>query len=142
MYRHSITEDMKYSNTDWSHCKHRFFMQTVISSWLMSYEWSLVTFNIRRVLCQRNEKTLPLTKKTGRRSCNKQREGQGENKILFNNPWVLNILFIFTNQINMSWRFGFPLRLRESLRTDSRSSYLGFTSLSALLTSRLSKTSL
>ena len=52
----------------------------------MRYELSLATFNIPGVLCQRKEKTLPLRKETGRTSCSKQREGQGENKILFNNP--------------------------------------------------------
>ena len=41
---------------------------------------------IRRVLCPRNEKTLPLRKATGSTSRCKQGEGQKQNKILFNNP--------------------------------------------------------
>ena len=50
-----------------------------------------MTFKIRGVQCSRNEKTLPLKKATGSINRSKQRGGQRENKILFNNLWVFDI---------------------------------------------------
>ena len=72
-------------------------MQAVISSWLNlektifkpENETTIYSaddhFIICGVLCQRNEKTLPLRKVTGSTSHSKQREGQRQNKILLNN---------------------------------------------------------
>ena len=69
-------------------------MQAVISSWLnlvkiifkpenetiyIQQQRSLVTFKIRKVLCSRNEKILPLRKVTGSTNHSKQREGKKEN---------------------------------------------------------------
>ena len=98
------------NNVNWKHSfqlQTQFFMQAVISSWLnldhfqtrkrnhIQHEWSLETFKIRGGLCSRNEKTLPMRKAPGSTIRSKQKEGQTENKILFNNPWVFDKFVLF-----------------------------------------------
>ena len=80
---------------------------------LYTHEWSLVTFKICGVLCSRNEKTLPLRKVAGSTSRSEQREGQRENKILFNN---LSFQYFCVASCNNNAIFvGFSLICLESL---------------------------
>ena len=93
------------NNINWSYCKYSFLckqwylaglklgenhFQTRKQNYIW-HKWSLVTFKIHRVPCSRNEKTLSLRKAAGSTGHHEQREGQSENKILFNNLWVFNI---------------------------------------------------
>ena len=108
-----VEESPRISNSGWICAKVTvntvFFMQAVISSWLnleetshfqikkrnyIRHEWLIVVFKIRRVHCPRNDKTPPLKKATGKTSRSKQKEGQKENKILFNKPWFFDVFVL------------------------------------------------